>query len=408
MQVTVGFAFNASAELNAADALGGVVKVFQVAASAMADAPLDNVQVQIPWSPASNTSLPQFSATCWFSGKSVALGRAGADRSVPLGLIASSWGGTAIKVHASPAANAACGALYPGGNISAPGADCGLDHAPCTPSCLFNAMIAPFFAGPMAIAAAIWFQGENDADLPEISGGYYACQLGHLIADWRAGFASPSAHFTTVQLAPFLTSAPLAAFRDMQCATTWAAANASCAVIVDDGDPLSPIGSVHSRNKELVGRRVAAGILAHVYGVNTDAASQLGPRYAGVVSVNSAGSPLSATVAFAPETVVGGLVYVAPHVDAWQNSSRCPTELPGVTLSACGFFGILGTDGVWYNASSASANPDNTLTITAAAAPATAAVAGTRFGWAAWPVVNHYNAKGLPMVPWVCNRTTVA
>ena len=90
MQVNVGFAFNASAELNAANALGGVIKVLQVAGSAMADEPVDSVQVQIPWSAASNSSLPQFSATCWFSGKSVALGRTGADRNVPLGLIASS------------------------------------------------------------------------------------------------------------------------------------------------------------------------------------------------------------------------------------------------------------------------------------------------------------------------------
>ena len=407
MQVNVGFAFNASAELNAANALSGLVKVFQVAGVAMADEALDNVAISVPWSAASNVSLPGFSATCWYSGKSVALGRVGADRDVPLGLVSSCWGGTAIKVHASPAANAACGALYPGGNISAPGADCGLDHAPCAPSCLFHSMIAPFFAGPMAISAGIWFQGENDAATPEIAGGYYACQLARLIADWRAGFASPSAHFTTVQLAPYLTSAPLAAFRDMQCATAWAAANASCAVIVDDGDPLSPIGSVHSRNKELVGRRVAAGILAHVYGVDTAPTYQLGPRYAGVVSVNSAGSPLAATVAFAPESVVGGLVYVAPHVDVWQNSSRCPTELAGVTLALCGFFEILGSDGVYYNASSAVANADSTLTITAASAPAAVTVAGTRWGWNAWPVVNFYNAQGQPLVPWSANRTAV-
>lgn len=269
-------------------------------------------------------------------------------------------------------------------------------------------MIAPFFTGPMAIAAAVWFQGENDADVPEVASGYYACQLSHLIADWRAGFASPHAHFTTVQLAPYLTSSPLAAFRDMQCATTWAAPNASCAVIVDDGDPLSPIGSVHSRNKELVGRRVAAGILAHVYGVNTDPVFLLGPRYVGVVSVNAAGSPLSATVAFAPETVVGGLVFVAPHVDAYQNSSRCPTELPEVTLEQCGFFEILGSDGIYYNASSVVANADRTLTITAAAAPAAVAVAGTRAGWASWPVVNFYNAEGLPLLPWSANQTAAS
>jgi hypothetical protein len=157
MQVTVGFAFNASAELQSANSYG-IVKVFQVAGVAMGGDPLDNVVISIPWSGASNTSLPQFSATCWFSAKSVVDARTGADRGIPLGIISSCWGGTAIKAHASPAANDECSALYPGGNISAPGADCGLDHAPCSPSCLYNSMISPFFAGPLATSAILWFQ----------------------------------------------------------------------------------------------------------------------------------------------------------------------------------------------------------------------------------------------------------
>lgn len=107
-----------------------------------------------------------------------------------------------------------------------------------------------------------------------------------------------------MQLAPFLAAQPLAAFRDVQCATTWAAANASCAVIVDDGDPLSPRGSVHSRNKQLVGARVAPGILAHVYGVGAgDPSTQLGPRFSHVAA--TATDPLRATIALVPETLGG-------------------------------------------------------------------------------------------------------
>jgi hypothetical protein len=266
-------------------------------------------------------------------------------------------------------------------------------------------MISPFFAGPLAISASVWFQGENDANTAEIASGYYACQLSRLARDWRDGFGSPLAHWTTIQLAPYLTSSPLAAFRSMQCETTAAIANSSCAVLADDGDPLSPIGSVHSRNKQLVGRRVAAGILAYLYGDGTDAPSQSGPRYAGIAP--KAGGALSATVSFAPETVAGGLVYVPPHVNTWQNSSRCPTELPEVTLSSCGFFELLGSDGVYYNATQVTIDAGGvTLTVTAASAPAGVAVAGSRFGWAAWPVVNFYGPKGMPVVPWSVNVTS--
>jgi len=248
-------------------------------------------------------------------------------------------------------------------------------------------------------------RGENDASNDEITSGYYACQLSRLARDWRAGFGSPLAHWTTIQLAPYLTSSPLAAFRSMQCETTAAIANASCAVIVHDGDPLSPIGSVHSRNKQLVGRRVAAGILAYVYGDDTAAPFQSGPRYAGIAP--KAGGALSATVSFAPETVEGGLVFVPPHVDSWQNSSRCPTELPEVTLASCGFFELLGSDGVYYNASDVAIDAGGvTLTVTAASAPGGVTVAGSRFGWAVWPVVNFYGPKGLPIVPWSVNTTS--
>jgi sialate O-acetylesterase len=161
MQVPVSFSFNATDEMNVGNTIGGTVMVFQVGTAAMSSSDadgVDDVVVSIPWSAASNASLPNFSATCWYSGKSVYLKREGKDAAVPIGLIASSWGGTAIKVHATPAANAACGALYPGGNISAPGADCGLDHSPCAPSCLYRSIIAPL--QPLKVAAILWYQGE--------------------------------------------------------------------------------------------------------------------------------------------------------------------------------------------------------------------------------------------------------
>ena len=69
------------------------------AAALSVDAPLDDLPlVSIPWLGASNTSLPSFSATCWYSGKALYDARPAESR-VPLGLIETCWGGTPIKVR---------------------------------------------------------------------------------------------------------------------------------------------------------------------------------------------------------------------------------------------------------------------------------------------------------------------
>lgn len=416
MQVNVAFAFNSTEELALSNTYSDTVQIFQVQASAQSKAgPVDDViKVQLPWQAASNVSLPTFSATCWFTGKSIVDGRSGGDRSIPLGLVASTWGGTPVKTWTSPTVNAHCDALYPW-NATTGSKDCGEYHAPCNASALYNTMVAPFTLGPMPLSAMVWFQGENDAVAAEYA--FYACHLGRMIPDMRASFTSPNAHWTTVQLAPYIEGAgtDIAGFRDMQCTTTWAAAgNNSCAVLADDGDPLSPIGSVHSRNKQLVGRRVAPAILAHVYGYATPTPALLGPRYdTAVGGVDPSTGDLLVNVSFLPETVgSAGLQYVAPHVDAWQNSSRCPFELPGVTAQQCGWFAVLGSDGVYYNATTVAAVDVYTLQLRAPVSGGAGAgggggggvsPVGTRWGYANWPVTNWYNSAGQPMLPW--NKT---
>jgi sialate O-acetylesterase len=213
MQVNVAFAFNSSQELQLANDYS-IISVFQSAASvASKSGPLDQlVTVQIPWSPASNTSLPTFSATCWYSGKSIVDGRVGADRDVPLGLVVSTWGGTPIKAWNDPVVNQQCEPLYPFTNASA--ADCGMHHAPCNNSVLYNSLIAPFVVAPYQPAAFIWFQGENDCTFQEYA--FYSCQLGGMINQWRNLFKAPRAPWTTIQLAPYLGGSALPGFRAMQ------------------------------------------------------------------------------------------------------------------------------------------------------------------------------------------------
>ncbi len=195
----------------------------------------------------------------------------------------------------------------------------------------------------------------------------------------------------------------LAPFRAMQCATTAAAIpNSSCASLVDGGDPLSPIGSVHSRNKQLVGRRVAAALSAALYGAPPlPTPGGAGPTFAGAALSASPAGALRATVRFDPASLAGGaLVFNPPHASPWSNSSRCPTETGVIKAADCGWFAVVGSDGVSYNASEVAVGADGATLELAAQAPPGTAAAGTEWGWNAWPVVSFYNVAGLPMVPW--------
>lgn len=250
---------------------------------------------------------------------------------------------------------------------------------------------SPLYAPPLQA-------GENDATTSEIA-EYYPCELTALAGALRAAFASPDAHWVTIQLAPYSGGAPLAPFRAMQCDTTWGSIpNASCAVIVDDGDPLSPIGNVHSRNKQLVGARVAVHLAAALYDAPYPAMGR-GPQYASASLASEPSGALQANVSFDPATFDGGsLVYVAPFVSTWSNSTRCPVEI-GISVGECDWFNILGSNGIAYNASVAIAEDGITLQLSATA-PAGVTAVGTRFGWNDWPVSNYYSTHGFPVVPW--------
>lgn len=152
----------------------------------------------------------RFSAVCWYFG--AALSDARADNStttppVPIGLIASSVGGTTIQQWLPP---------WAAGNATCTENNCGwveqLDPSrptqpSTTPACtnasltnvyncasgtcstLWHSMIAPYVN--VTIAGAIWYQGEQN----QIYGGGngtsgYLCQQTALIATWRAAFSA--------------------------------------------------------------------------------------------------------------------------------------------------------------------------------------------------------------------------
>ncbi len=176
----------------------------------------------------------RFSAVCWYFGKALADAAAAAaspsDPPVPIGLIASTIGGTTIQQWMPPSATGNdtctennCGWVEQQESPSDPPAaqhpqpstlpQC-FNHSQAnvyscpsgTCSTLWHSMIAPFVN--MSIGGAVWYQGEQNVlwGRGAATSGYQ-CQQRALIQSWRAAFSalpgtsSPTFPFGVVTLA---------------------------------------------------------------------------------------------------------------------------------------------------------------------------------------------------------------
>ncbi len=140
------------------------------------------------------------------------------------------------------------------------------------PSVLYNAMIHPI--EKLAIKGAIWYQGENNAGRAV----EYRKAMPLLINDWRKRFQIPAMPFYFVQLASFGAangnSNKGSTWAELREAQSMAASlpNAGMAVTIDIGDA----ADIHPRNKQDVGKRLAALALQKTYGIKMIAS---GPVY---------------------------------------------------------------------------------------------------------------------------------
>lgn len=389
MQFSVQMAFNSSAEIAAANDFP-LIRV-TIVAGAPADTPqADLTTPALPWSVASNASIggagfSGFSAVCWFFGRDtfLALGS-----TIPIGLIDSSVGGTAIRQWTPTAALARCPQPY---NSPAP-----YGTKPYAHSTLFNGMIAPFSTGPTSLSAVVWLQAESDS-YPQTPPGYYTCQGPAQINAWRTWLQHASLPWMTVQITPYIQD-DLAGLRQEQLAGT-ALLGVGYVPASDLGDPTSPYGSVHSRNKQPVGARLASLAQRLVYG----SALPPGSQYASY--------PPPSFLCSAASSGINGTLTVAVTLDAPANvvantSVACPTA-QGVPQYLCTAFSIQTNDTAWWPATlqSLQNNGDGTATATLSLSlPAPQAGAlyavGSAYAWSSWPLVQLTSEDGWPVLPW--------
>ena len=132
------------------------------------------------------------------------------------------------------------------------------------PSLLYNAMINPII--PFGIKGVLWYQGENNA-----SRAYqYRTAFPLMINDWRSRWKEGNFPFYFVQLASFkasggtsVTGSSWAELREAQ-ALTLSLPNTGMAVTTDIG----MTNDIHPKNKQDVGKRLAAVALHDTYHKN--------------------------------------------------------------------------------------------------------------------------------------------
>jgi sialate O-acetylesterase len=348
-----------------------------------ADYPLENVESK-GWAACTPETAADSSAVAYFFARSLQQ-----KLGVPIGLIESSWGGTAAESWTSLHTLGADAALMPVFSARAkmvdeqstdvlrqqrediefqkavaqakaegkplPWPQWHPDFAAWAPAALYNGMIAPLT--PFAIRGVIWYQGEANASPDRAS--LYARLFQTMIRDWRNSWGEGDFPFLFVQIANWNTE-PGELWPDVRNAQRQALAlrNTGMAVTIDIGDP----NDIHPKNKQDVGLRLSLAARAITYGEKIEWS---GPLYRQITQEEHA-------------------------LRVWFEHAN-GLMAKGVTVTG---FEVAGADGKY---SAADAKIEGTsVVVSSAAVPEPVSV---RYGWAPNPNCNLFNKEGLPASP---------
>ncbi len=348
-----------------------------------ADYPLENVETK-GWAACTPETAADSSAVAYFFARNLQQ-----KLSVPIGLIESSWGGTAAESWTSLHTLGADAALMPVFSARSkmvdeqstnvlrqqredvefqkavaqakadgkplPWPQWHPDFAAWAPAALYNGMIAPLT--PFAIRGVIWYQGEANASPDRAS--LYARLFQTMIRDWRNSWGEGDFPFLFVQIANWNTE-PGELWPEVRNAQRQALAlrNTGMAVTIDIGDP----NDIHPKNKQDVGLRLSLAARAITYGEKIEWS---GPLYRQITQEEHA-------------------------MRVWFDHAN-GLMAKGTTVTG---FELAGADGKY---SAADAKIEGTsVVVSSAAVPAPVSV---RYGWAPNPNCNLFNKEGLPASP---------
>ena len=321
--------------------------------------PADEVVLDRDWSECSPETIGNFSAVAYFFGREIHK-----ELNVPVGLINTSWGGTAIEPWTPIVGFESVESLKPLAEkvkeqqAKPEGAKAGAGgHMH-----LYNGMVHPLV--PFGIRGALWYQGESNRG----NGVAYEQRMHALINGWRSVWNQGDFPFLFVQLAPYKYVKPPATDPNHFIPQVWEAQtktlalkNTGMAVTTD----ITNVDDIHPRNKQDVGKRLALWALAKTYG-------KTGLVYSGPLYKSSKVEGNKVRIDF--DHVGGGL------------KSR-----DGKPLS---WFTIAGKEGDFVEATATI--DGNSVVVSSDKITEPAAV---RFGWNELAEPNLMNAEGLPAGP---------
>ena len=321
------------------------------------------------WQVCSPQTVGGFTAVGYFFARTVH-----EETKVPIGLIDSNWGGTAIEPWIP--AEALKAVPEAGSRDDAEKQLAAWDGKSFPWSILYNGMIAPVV--PYALKGALWYQGESNGG----EGDSYYHKMRALIGGWRTAFGVGDFPFYFVQLANWQAANDNPAGGDGWAKIREAQRRAleipstGMAVIIDTV-PLAARGNIHPRNKLDVGTRLARWALACDYGKADVVPS--GPLFK-ALAVEGA----KARVTF--DHVGGGLMVA-------RKEGKAPAlEDAGAPLKQ---FAIAGEDRKWHWAD---AVIDGDAIVVSS--PAVAQPVAVRYAFSMNPHgANLYNRAGLPAAP---------
>ncbi len=210
----------------------------------ISDYPQDNCSGS--WQVSNPNNVKSFSATAYFFAKTLnqVLG-------IPIGIIASSWGGTNAESWVRKETITEDNHLYePYLKLLNP-----QKTWPPAPGALYNAMIYPL--ENYKIKGVIWYQGESNVKNAEV----YEEVMTTLIAQWRSAWGSEMPFYYT-QIAPYTYKNNASAYLREAQLKTLKVAHTGMAVINDIGS----LTTIHPLQKQQVGQRLAIWALANDYG----------------------------------------------------------------------------------------------------------------------------------------------
>jgi len=263
MEMQMWAVYNSSEEIAYSSIYEDRIRYATVELQTLTEADDDfNQLMKYPWAPASDSKALQFmSAVCFLTGRSMF------DAvDVPMGLVASSWGGTPVEAWNPQETLDSCGVP---------------DHVDeeypqWTNTALWSGMINPLKRA--SVKGFLWYQGESNA---AYNRDLYSCTFPGMISAWRTEFEQNSfteaqAPFGFVQIAMWregIMDNGFPVIRWHESADFGYVPNEKMprvfmSVPLDTFDPKEGYpGNIHPRNKQLASVRLAYAGLNIAYGL---------------------------------------------------------------------------------------------------------------------------------------------